>query len=705
MERKRRQRRAGLRFEHFRDPERPPRGDLPGELRRRRDARRLSGLLTQCGGRRRRRSYPERRRLWQRNRLELPDPAHARQRQRFLLPDRLLDVAIGGLQRHLQHGRRRAVPARRHGRPPLPPSDQGWVGGTEVSATWVADAGNATNATYSIYDGTATTGTLLGTVTVDQTQGARRHQLTAARSSRNWAIYYPPSGTLTVVLEREFRQRHRGRRRHRHRPGLGHRRRSEPVRVGALVPARGPEHRIPDDSRRVLRRQRQQRGDLFTRTADCGYDYFGTSLSSPCWAGLIAIANQGRVADGGTTFNSTADPMQTLQALYSLPASDFNDITSGYNGSQCRGRLRRGHRPGLADRQSPGPRPGRHTIYRPPTGDHRPAAVDGHRRAGFTLTVKVEDSIGDVITGYNGTVTITLANNPGSGTLGGTMTVTIVNGVAVFSGLTLNKVGTGYTLTVTSGSLTTTTIGFNVAAAAASSFTFSGMPATAAAGTAFNFTVTAYDAYGNVATGYMGTIDFTSSDPSAILPANYPFTLANAGTHTFSATLKTGGTQTITATDSVTSTITGKGSTIVSTATFLEQTRRPRGAGSAPTAQGYDIVSGPSSLPGQRHRHAQRPVDLYLDDHLHRSPRLAGPRLVEPRRRRLVLRHQLHRQRQPRPTARPTTWSCTSTTGTTRGAASRCRSAMPRRGRCWPPRRSRRSRTACTWTGRSRATW
>ena len=47
--------------------------------------------------------------------------------------------------------------------------------------------------------------------------------------------------------------------------------------------------------------------------------------------------------------------------------------------------------------------------------------------------------------------------------------MTVVNGVATFSGLTLNKVGTGYTLKVTSGSLTTTTIGFNVTAAAASS--------------------------------------------------------------------------------------------------------------------------------------------------------------------------------------------------------------------------------------------
>ena len=40
----------------------------------------------------------------------------------------------------------------------------------------------------------------------------------------------------------------------------------------------------------------------------------------------------------------------------------------------------------------------------------------------------------------------------------------------------------------------------------------------------------------------------------------------------------------------------------------------------------------------QRHRHAQRTVDLYLDHDLFRPARLAGPRLVQPRRRRLVLR-------------------------------------------------------------------
>ncbi len=57
----------------------------------------------------------------------------------------------------------------------------------------------------------------------------------------------------------------------------------------------------------------------------------GTSLSAPSWAGLIALANQGRAAAGQATLNATS-PTQTQQALYSLPATDFNAVTVGNNG-------------------------------------------------------------------------------------------------------------------------------------------------------------------------------------------------------------------------------------------------------------------------------------------------------------------------------------------------------------------------------------
>jgi uncharacterized repeat protein (TIGR01451 family)/choice-of-anchor A domain-containing protein len=57
----------------------------------------------------------------------------------------------------------------------------------------------------------------------------------------------------------------------------------------------------------------------------------GTSLSAPAWAGLLALVNEGRVAAGEQTLNSvTATDAQA--ALYSLPQSDYNSITSGFNG-------------------------------------------------------------------------------------------------------------------------------------------------------------------------------------------------------------------------------------------------------------------------------------------------------------------------------------------------------------------------------------
>jgi hypothetical protein len=78
-------------------------------------------------------------------------------------------------------------------------------------------------------------------------------------------------------------------------------------------------------------------------------------------------------------------------------------------------------------------------------------------------------------------------------------------------------------------------------------------------------TVTALDAYGNIATGYVGTIYFTSSDSKAILPSDYTFVAGDAGgVHTFTVTFKSSGTQTLTATDRHTGSIKGSASVKVS---------------------------------------------------------------------------------------------------------------------------------------------
>jgi hypothetical protein len=89
-----------------------------------------------------------------------------------------------------------------------------------------------------------------------------------------------------------------------------------------------------------------------------------------------------------------------------------------------------------------------------------------------------------------------------------------------------------------------------VAAAAASQVAILAL-ISVTAGTAFSFTVEVLDVYGNLATGYTGTVAFSSSDTAAVLPAHYTFTAGDGGTHTFAATLKTTGTQSLTATDTL----------------------------------------------------------------------------------------------------------------------------------------------------------
>jgi hypothetical protein len=94
-------------------------------------------------------------------------------------------------------------------------------------------------------------------------------------------------------------------------------------------------------------------------------------------------------------------------------------------------------------------------------------------------------------------------------------------------------------------------------------------PATVTPGVPFDVTVTAVDAFGQVAVGYTGTVTFSTSDPdpTVVLPADYTFTADDGGVHTFTdtglgeTTLLTPGDQTLTVTDTADSTLTG--STII----------------------------------------------------------------------------------------------------------------------------------------------
>lgn len=89
------------------------------------------------------------------------------------------------------------------------------------------------------------------------------------------------------------------------------------------------------------------------------------------------------------------------------------------------------------------------------------------------VTVRVEDQFGNLVTGDTSNVTLGIGTNPGGGILSGTLTIAAVGGLATFSDLSIDKVGTGYTLAAT-GAYTGATSGtFNITPAAADHLAFS----------------------------------------------------------------------------------------------------------------------------------------------------------------------------------------------------------------------------------------
>jgi subtilisin-like proprotein convertase family protein len=179
-----------------------------------------------------------------------------------------------------------------------------------------------------------------------------------------------------------------------------------------------------------------------------------------------------------------------------------------------------------------------------------------------SFTVTAQDANGNVATNFTGTVHFT-SSDPHAA-LPADYTFTPADAGSHTFSAALKTAGS-QSLTVSdsvNGSLTGTEAGIAVSPAAASRLAVSA-PAGATAGTLFSVTVTAQDAYGNTATGYAGTVHFTSSDGQAVLPGNA--TLPN-GTGTFSVTLKTAGSQTLTATDTATGTLTGSATVSVSPA-------------------------------------------------------------------------------------------------------------------------------------------
>jgi autotransporter-associated beta strand protein len=182
-----------------------------------------------------------------------------------------------------------------------------------------------------------------------------------------------------------------------------------------------------------------------------------------------------------------------------------------------------------------------------------------------TVTVTAKTASGATATIYAGTVHFT-SSAVAAGLPSDYTFVPGDNGVHLFTGVTLNTAGT-QSITVTdtvTSSLTDTQSGIIVTPAAATTLIVSGFPSPQGTGVPGSVTVTAKDVYGNTDTNYTGTIHFTSSDGTAVLPGNYTFVSGDMGIHTFidGVILNALGLQSITATDTVTGSITGTQSNI-----------------------------------------------------------------------------------------------------------------------------------------------
>lgn len=141
----------------------------------------------------------------------------------------------------------------------------------------------------------------------------------------------------------------------------------------------------------------------------------------------------------------------------------------------------------------------------------------------FPVTITALAGDASVAPGYRGTVHLT--SSDGQAVLPADVTFDAVDAGVKQVMVTLKTAGletlTGVD-TVNTGTQGATTV--TVQGAAAAAFTLSALPATAIAGDALVLSITARDAFGNVATTYTGQAHVASTDATDVLPADGAFT-------------------------------------------------------------------------------------------------------------------------------------------------------------------------------------
>jgi hypothetical protein len=281
-------------------------------------------------------------------------------------------------------------------------------------------------------------------------------------------------------------------------------------------------------------------------TAESGssYNLIGPGGS----AGLVNGVNHNQIGVTDPGLGALGDhggPTATIELLPGSPALNAGD--PGLAGTlDQRGVVRRG-----------GVNIGAYQASASALAVTAPAAVTAGTP--FDLAVTAVDAFGQTAVGYTGTVTFATTDTNPAVVLPADYPFKAADaGTHTFAGGTTLVSAGSQTVTATDTAASSIT-GFATVAvnpAAASHLVLSDS-ANPVKDQAWSVTVTAYDAFGNVATGYTGTVHFTSSDGQATLPADYTFTAADAGAHTFRVTFRRLGQQSLTVTDTLDASIFG----------------------------------------------------------------------------------------------------------------------------------------------------
>jgi hypothetical protein len=213
----------------------------------------------------------------------------------------------------------------------------------------------------------------------------------------------------------------------------------------------------------------------------------------------VTLAITSGTGTAGATLACSTNPVTVSSGVATFAGCKVNKAGTGYTLTATDGSLQSGTSTAFAIT----PAPASQLVV-----TQQPSGASGGTAFTTQPTISVEDPSGNVVT--TDTSTVTLAINSGTGTSGATLTcaggvdtLTATAGVAAFSGCTIDKSGTGYTLHATDGALTAAdTNPFNVSVGTAAQVAFTQQASGGTGGTAWTTQpkVSIEDAGGNVVT-------------------------------------------------------------------------------------------------------------------------------------------------------------------------------------------------------------